>query len=72
MARKKKEEPKKALMGELYDIAMGRRSFDDGGEEVSLNERLKAFELIAKYQKLPENEGEKQTVVIIDDIGEGK
>lgn len=71
MARKKKE-PKKELMGELYDIAMGRRSFEESGEEVSLNERLKAFELIAKYQKLPENESEKQRVVIIDDIGERK
>ena len=71
MARKKKE-PKKELMGELYDIAMGRRSFEESGEEVSLNERLKAFELIAKYQKLPESDGERQHVVIIDDIGKGK
>lgn len=68
MTRKKKDEPKAALMGELVEVAMGRRGFDSDKEEVSLNERVKAFELIAKYQKLPDEEGEKSRVVIIDDI----
>lgn len=68
MARKKKDEPKAALMGELVEVAMGRRGFDSDKEEVSLNERVKAFELIAKYQKLPDEKGEKSRVVIIDDI----
>lgn len=68
MKGKRKDEPKAALMQELVEVAMGRRGFDSDTEEVSLNERVKAFELIAKYQRLPDDEGEKSRVVIIDDI----
>ena len=71
--RGKKAEPSQVLMDELYDIAMGKRGFDECGEEgVSLNEWLKAFELIAKYKKLPEQEDGHHAAVIIDDIGEMK
>ena len=71
--RGKKAEPAQILMDELYDIAMGKKGFEECSEEgVSLNERLKAFELIAKYKKLPEQDNVHKAAVIIDDIGKMK
>lgn len=67
MARKKQVEPRNVILGELAEVALGRRGFDCDGE-VSLNERVKAFELMEKFKKTDGGE-EKKKVIIIDDIG---
>ena len=64
-ATKRLEEMDRRLTEELFQIAMG----DCGAEEkISMGERLKAAELLAKYRRAPEKEGEAGTVTIIDDI----
>ena len=56
-------------MEELYEIAMGQKCADDEkGGKITLAERLKAAELLAKMKKDRPDNGSAPAVIIIDDI----